>query len=390
MRALLLLLTACVTDPPKSGGADSAGADTDRPGETDSGGDTDTSDDTADPIEAPPVLTGTIDLSELGALPDSVRLALVPVYFGEGPRVGAPVATATPDEAGAFALQPPLSPPALADQYQVGEAQPLDVSGATYAVLAYQASAPDAPWTDGDPLYGVSLSALLVWLDDTAPGQGWPAGWSIVDAGLAGTYGNERCLLDTEVPLQWATDDGFPVFSALEGPVVIPAPAAPRGLALAPSVVGGDAEQRVAALAYQEVFQGIPGLAPGFDVAMDEAGGWTVSLDAAPPPEGLLNPSAQLPYSLVVPLRYTDDDTSGGWSEGDTTDRATLCDTDGARVMVRHTPAPTSWAGMKLLDCQGGRGGWSAVRRTDAGTWSERLDAAAVSNLRMDLGACSW
>ena len=387
MRALLLLLAACVADPPRSG-ADGAAApdDDDAVDEPD----TDTAGDTADPIEVPPVLSGTLDLSELGALPADVRLALVPVYFGEGPRVGAPVATTTPDATGAFSLQPPLSPPALSDQYQVGEAQPLDVSGATYAVLAYQASGPDADLIDGAPLYGVSLSALLVWLDPTAPDHGWPSGWSVVDAGLAGTYDNGRCLLDTELPLQWAVGAGFPIFADPGSPIGVPSIAAPRGLSLAPAVTGADAGQRVAAPAYQEVFQGHRGIDPAFDVPIDEAGGWTVALDAAPSPDGLLNPSARLPYSLVVPLRYTDSDASGAWSDDDTSDRATLCDTDGARVLVRHTPAPTTWAGMKLLDCQGGRGGWTTVRRTDAGTWSERLDADAVSNLRMDLGACSW
>lgn len=388
MHALLLLLVSCVMDQPTGGGSDSTPptADTDTAGDTDTEGDTDT----ADPVETPPVMTGQLDLSELDAMPDALRLALVPVYFGEGPRIGAPVATATPDADGSFSLQPPLSPPALADQYQVGQAQPLDVSGATYAVLAYRASAADAEWAEGDPLYGVSLSALLVWLDGTAPGQGWPAGWSVVDAGLAGTYANGRCLLDSEVPLQWTGDDGFPIFSAPEGPIPVALPAAPRGLSLAPSTAGGAPGQRVAALAYQEVFQSVPGLAPAFDVPLDDEGAWSVTLDAAPAAEGLLNPDAQLPYSLVVPLRYTDSDASGAWSEGDTTDRATLCDTDGARVMLRHTPPPQSWAGMKLLDCQGGRSGWTAARRTDAGTWSERLDASAVSTLRMDLDACSW
>ena len=45
---------------------------------------------------------------------------------------------------------------------------------------------------------------------------------------------------------------------------------------------------------------------------------------------------------------------------------------------------------MKLLDCQGGRGGWSAVRRTDTGTWSARVAPEAIETLHMDPTACSW
>lgn len=386
--ALILLLGACVADPPQGRALDPAPADTGGPPDSDP--DTDPGTDTASPEPAAPVISGRVDAGGAPSLPADLRVGLVPVYFGEGPRVGEAVATATPDATGAFTLQPPQSPPPLSHQYQVGEAQPLDTSGATYAVLAYAAPGADTPWAEGSALYGISLAGLLVWLDATAPELGWPAGWSVVDPGLAGTYDGGRCLLDTELPLQWAASAGYPVFSATTEPVVVAGIGAPRPLQLAPAVSGGAAGQRVAALAYQEVFQDIPGIPPAFDVGLDGDGAWRVTLESAPDSAGVLNPAAQLPYSLAVPLRYTDADASGGWSDGDPTDRATLCDTDGARVMVRHTPPPTSWAGIKLLDCQGGRGGWSAVRRTDAGIWSDRLDAAALDALRMDPAACSW
>lgn len=389
MRPLLLLLAACTADPAPAGKADTAGpGDTDGATDTDPDPDTDPDTDTGEAPAPPPALAGQLDLSGVGALPDGLRVALVPVLFGEGPRLGAPVAHATPDAAGAFVLQHPEAEPALSDRYQVGEAQPLDVSGATYAVVAYAAGSPDAPWQDGDALLGASLSALLVWLDETAPEQGWPAGWSLVDAGLAGTYGEGRCLLDTEVPLQWATDTGFPVFSPVETGLGLVPFAAPRALSLDVPAAAGVAPGRVAALPYAEVFQGESGVPPAFDVPLD--GSFVADLSPAPGPDSLLNPSSQLPYSLFVPLRTTDADGSGGWSAGDGVDGTTVCDPGGVRVMLRHTPAPTAWAGLKLMDCQGGRGGWTMVRRSEPGTWSERLDATEVAGLRMDPAACSW
>ena len=385
------LIAACkggTTDPPAKTGNDSgstADTDTDTDLDTDTDADTDLDTDTGEP--PPPVVSGQLDLTALGALPANLRVALVPIFFGEGPRLGTAVATATPDASGAFSLQPPESPPPLSDRYQVGEFQPLDVSGATYAILAYEAAGPEAPWADGDPLHGAALSALLIWLDDTAPDQGWPSGWSLVDAGLAGTYGNNRCLLDTQVPLQWAVETGYPVFSATDMLVDLTPMGAPRALDLVASVADGT-PARIAALPYREVFEGEEGVPPAFDGSLED--GLTAMLDGAPPAESQLNPSAELVYSLFVPLAYDDTDASGNWSEGDAADGTTLCSETGDRLLIRHTVAPSSWSGLKLLDCQGGLGGWTAVRRADSGTWSSRASSTELETLRVDPALCSW
>jgi hypothetical protein len=392
MRILLLALVACTSPGPKGQGA-GANDTGDANGDDDSaddGADDTSADDTADPT--PIVVQGQVATERFTDLPQGLWVSAVPVEFGRGPLLHPAAASGPVDSEGRFTLTLPTQP-LLSDQYEVGEFQPLDVSGATL-VLFLHASDGDA-YAEYDPILGLALDQMLVWLDGTAPDHDWPAGWSVVDSGMAGTYDGGRCLSDTRLPLQWRSESAYPSFDPIEGTTLtlaLPGAAADLDVSatVAPLPEGVD---RLAALPYDVVFAGAESPEPAWDTALSE-GALAWSPTAIPPDEADVTQSPYWRYALYVPLTYMDGgpdgEADGGWTPDDTPDGGTFCSADGDRVMLRYSRPVTNWQGYKLMECQGGTVGWRVVSRTDAGLWSGYLDGADGNALVVNAETCSW
>lgn len=385
---LLALLVACQTTPGGGKPGDTSGpGDSAEPQDTAAVDDTGSGDDTAEPEAL--IVSGVVDTSGLAAAPDDVQVSLVPVLFGLGPELLEPLATTTPDDAGAFSFTLPTEPP-NGHRYEIGEFQPRDVFGATYFALAWRDLTGDGRTAD-DPILGIALDGLVVWADDTALDEGWPAGWSVVDTGLVGTYANSRCFSDTDLPLQWRRESPYPAFSAVpDATVTVPLIGVPRALSLTAPVAGVPASSdRLGLLNYREVFQGEVGLALPADEPVP-AETWSLALATAPDPAEDFVSTEDQEYALFVPLTYADADASGSWTEGDAPDGTTLCSADGDRLMLRYTRETSTFQGYKFLDCRDGSAGWRVVQRQSSGLWADYLDDSGVAGTQVDPSVCAW
>ncbi len=314
--------------------------------------------------------------------------AAVAFRFGEGPATGATLASARlgapslRDTARARLALPETAP--ARDLADLGA----DATGAVYALLVFEDADGDGAWTEGETLAGLATDRWLLWIavpPDAGAGAGLlERGWNLVDLGLQGTYEDDRCLLDTDVVLDWR--EGWPRAADPADAVAVALHGLPASLSLAGEVaLEAFEDDALAAIPYQRLAGTDDALDPFFDVPLRD-GAFAATLDAAPPDAADVGADPDWRYALGYPLAYRDA-AGDGWSPDDPLSGATPCH-EGRPVAVRYTRPVRSWKGWRLLDCYGATVGWRAVVQ-DPDTGQPRfLDAEAAATLRLD-GTCS-
>ncbi|MDP2316595.1 MAG: hypothetical protein Q8P41_27120 [Pseudomonadota bacterium] len=379
--ALILALVGCdgpnKDAAPETGGGD-ADTDTDADSDTDTDADTDTDTDT-DPPE-PQTLAGVVTIPAGAARSGGETVAVVRIVFGDGPLVGATLASAVVGGDGAFALEIPGAP-ADTDLTALERDAP-DLRGALYAIVAFADTDGDGAWAEGENLLGLAMDT---WLAYTVGDAAWPAGWWLADLGLAGQHAPNRCLLDTTAPLAWR--DGYPLASDLSDGVVVPL----RGLS-APLDLAGTVGTlpagvaHLAALPYEGVFDVTQVYPAAADIPV-ATGPFALTLVDPPPADTDYNSDPDWRYTVHLNVLYTDRDGTGGWTVDDPLDGGTTC-LDGALVYARYTRPLSTYRGYRFLDCYDGTVGWRAVRTDAASGAAVYLTAAEAASLVMEPEDC--
>lgn len=339
-------------------------------------------DDSAPPTG--PSLALLLTLPEDTSLAQPVTLGAVEVHFGEGPALGATIASVAAGE-GSAALVLPAAP---SDPAGVVLSPALHIQGVLYMLAAFEDTDGDDAFQEGEPLLGVAMDRWLLWLhaesDDTAAAP--IDEWRLVDLGIGGQYAPNRCALDTSWPMEWMLDRGYPVYHEPDEPVTLTL----RGLE-AHLTLGGRVEDlpegswRLAGLPWPWVSKQAVTAAFDQELAV-AASGFTADLSAAPPAEDDVGADPDWRFTMHLPLLYADTDQSGGWSEGDAVEGATTCHL-GLPAWARYTRPVSTYRGYRFLDCYGGTAGWRAARYDDDG-YLEYLDSAQALSLVLDGATC--
>lgn len=327
-----------------------------QPGDT-STGDSAPADDTAPPT--PVELHGTTVLPEDTTLVEPLTAAAVLIRFGDGPVVDATLVSTPVEADGSFTLVLPEGAPEADLGALDPNADPV-VTGALYAVLAFEDADGDGAWAEGETVRGLAMDGWLIWTD----------AWRLADLGMAGQYAANRCLLDTTVPLSWR--EGYPHYSALEAGVTVPLRGLPARLTLG-GTMEGEGYLGLAAVPYAALTGA--DLPVAFDVPF--APTFSVSLDEAPPADADQGSDPDWRWTVHMPVLYTTTD----WS---TWDGASACSGDDP-VYVRYTRPVTTYRGYRFLDCYDGNVGWR-VARSDPEIGTVYLASAAAAALSVGPG----
>ncbi len=351
LSSLLLQLVACGCQGPAGEGNESGHLDSmPRDTVTDSA-----SADSGDSV-APEggSLAGELVLMEDCELDAEPTVAAVRLHFGDGPALGETLAAAPGDLSKGFRLDYPAMPGGELEQ--VSRDNP-ELAGAFYVLLVFEDANGDQAYQEGEPLLGGSLERWLVWLEGVAQreeAQDWPLGWSQADLGIAGQHEPNRCLLDTDIPMEWRT--GYPLFFDPIEAVSLRL----QGLQ-AELTMGG------AVAAWPEGAGGLAGLPypslanePVYDLSLEEPTEFQASLSAPPPDSHDANSDADWRYTMHLNLVYQDEDGDGAYGAPDSFEGSTTCLGDEV-VWARFTRSVSSYRGYRFLECYGGTVGWRAV-----------------------------
>lgn len=379
-RAALLLLGACASAPGGGHGADGSDG-----GDTQDGSDALDGSDGSDGTSTPSVpLAGHVVVpSWASGLPD-LAVSAVPVAFGAsgGPTLTAALASASIGDDAMWRLDLPSTPPqsAITQLERDGE------RGVVVAVIAHDGA---APFVDGGaPMRGVAMSDLLVWLEAPSERLGWPAGWSRVDTGLAGRYADDsRCLLNTDQPLSWRADAGYPRLRGWDDDLGVALPGLEASLTVEGTLPDLDPDADGVIGAWYAFFLGERGVGAAFDSPVDATGAFAASLSETPPAGAWLTGDPDWTYAAAFAVAYEDEDGDGAWQEAERLVDRSVC-IDGELAIFRYNRPVTTWRGYRFLDCYGARAGWSLATPADDETWTEwRADGLAES-LTGDAASC--
>jgi hypothetical protein len=372
-RALLCsLIAGCGCEP--------SGESLPPPDSDDSPGDS--VDDTAPPFGSFLVLPSVPEGTQLEG---EAMLSLVHVSFGDGPAIGRTVASATLALEGVRMDLP--WPPPEDDAVDLGGSG--GISGALYALVAHRDEDGDGAWGEGERVLGIAMDRWLLFVHSIEDDHGHCVvnTWREVDLGIAGQYEPNRCALDTTWPLEWMTDQGYPVyFQPYDDPIELPLRGLEAGLELEGSVVDQPEEPlRLAALPYPHFTE--RSVEPGFDLALEQGGErFTASLSEEPPVEDDVGSDPDWRYTMHLLLPYADADTSGAWSDGDELEGASTC-LEGELAWARYTRAVSSYRGYRFLDCYSGTVGWRVAHYGDSGG-VEYLGSEQARRLMLDFPGC--
>jgi hypothetical protein len=333
---------------------------------------------------AGPTLALLLTLPEDTSLVGALTVGAVEVHFGQGPALGPTIASAAAGE-GSAALTLPAAPDDPPNAV-LGHAVPAE--GVLYLLAAFSDVDGDGAFSEGEPLLGVALDRLLLWLHAESDESAAPPldEWRLVDLGIAGQYAPNRCALDSSWPMEWMQDRGYPVYHDLDEPVTLTL----RGLEARLTIAGSvedlpSGTWRLAALPYPWV--GKRAVTAAFDLTIaDGATSFSADLAEAPPAEDDVGADPDWRYTMHLPLLFADTDESGGWSAKDTLQGTTAC-YDGRWAWARYTRSVASYRGYRFLDCYGGTAGWRAAHY-DASGYLEYLSSAQAQSLVLDGATC--
>jgi hypothetical protein len=312
------------------------------------------------------------------------RVSLVHVVFGEGPRMGETVASE------------PLSLDGvrLALPWPVPEEDAVDLSpqqgieGALYALVAHRDDNADGAFDEGERLLGVAMDRWLLLVHSLEEDHERVVvnTWRIVDLGIAGQYEPNRCALDSSWPLEWMSDQGFPVYAEWSEPIALPLRGLEAQLGLELPLVGLVRDDlRFAVLPYPHLnHQAVqPLLDQSLEAGQGSVGG---TLDSEPPAADDVGSDPDWRYTMHLLLPYLDSDGSGGWSTADEVEGASAC-WQGELAWARYTRAVHSYRGYRFLDCYGGTVGWRPVHYADHGGIGY-LSSAQAQDFVLDFADC--
>lgn len=363
----------------EGGGSSGGGGGSD--GSTDDGLDSGASPDTVSVQVRVHEPSNAIDVST------PLRVSLIPVGFGEsvgGPRLGVPLADAPVVDGVATLTLPEALPADALDG--LARAIP-DAQGAIFALVAWQPVDDVAEFAEGQPLLGVALDRLVLYLAEGDMPPGWTRGWSLLDSGMAGMYAPNRCLYDTTEPMLWRESEGYPRFYGLYAGVDLLLRGRPAALELAVQFgLLSSAPERYSLVPHQLAAGTDPSVRAEFDVPLPAPGvPLSALLDRAPPDNHDLTGDPDWRHTLAYGVPYVDIDDSGSWSAEDPAPTIGTC-VDRMSVAFRYTRPVSTWRGLRMLDCYSGQVGWRLVRWDESVGNEVYLPAESGLSLRVEDG----
>jgi len=355
-----LAVLGCTGAPDKSSPPSDSGDSADSADSGDSGG----GEDSGEPGPSTVQLTGQVQVPESTEWTGALATSVIHLTWNEGAvTMGLSLDTVQVDDAGRFTLTLP-DPPPESHLTALSPSDHPELVGAMYALPVFVPDDPDSPvFYEGEVMRGLPFDRFVVWLaPDSVGGTGWPAGWSLVDTGMGGSYQPPFCHLGSSQPLTWRWYDDYPVFYGLDDGVDVLLRGLPATLALGGDVVGEVGENdRLAAIPQQVATGDSTTLVPLADMGL-ATGSFAATLTDPPTDDYDTSGDPDWRFSMSLLLRYTDDG-DGRWTldpDAAQTTLHTAC--DGRRpAYVRYTREVSTWMGMRLLDCYEGQAGWRLV-----------------------------
>ena len=332
-----------------------------------------------------PAVQLTLVVPEDAHFEGAATVSLVHVSFGDGPAIGQTIASVETSELEPSLLLPSAAPAELVTALEGSG----ELTGALFALVVHRDSNADGAWREGEPLLGIAMDRWLLWLASTCnvcDTANVTDEWRVVDLGIAGQYEPNRCALDTSWPMEWMSDQGYPLDHPLDQAIELPLRGLEADLQIQGSISGLVRDDlRLGVLPYPHLGEGE--VVPQLDQQLEPAqADFQASLSAEPPSEDDVGADPDWRYTMHLLLPFADSDGSGGWSLGDELEGSSTC-LGGELAWARYTRAVDSYRGYRFLDCYSGTVGWRPAHYAEHGG-IEYLSSEQGRGLVLDFTDC--